>query len=191
MNNSEDDEDEFEDEDSFSLEKRDLWLPDKTRLVESRGRPIVQSLFLENGYNEMAYYTHKEYDYEYKGVLYKSLGKLYVQEMDPVGHSFAQKYLLGWDHWCKIRDNAQNREVVQRWEDELEVKIRSQALQEILMASRSEKGSFPAAQFLVKGGWVAKKMGRPKADEVLRKKAVDHQLRSGYDDMIKLDEANQ
>ena len=44
---------------------------DKSRLKDSGGSPLTQSLFLEIGYNtDYAIYTLKSDDYTYNGVLY-------------------------------------------------------------------------------------------------------------------------
>jgi len=37
---------------------------DKSKMVDSMGRPITQSLFLEVGYSDMAIFTLKENNYE-------------------------------------------------------------------------------------------------------------------------------
>ena len=46
---------------------------DKSKLVDTNGKPLTQSLFLEIGYNDFALFTLKEQDYDYNGKLYPSL----------------------------------------------------------------------------------------------------------------------
>jgi len=79
---------------------------DKSKLIDTRGRPLTQSLFLEIGYNvEFAVYTLKEFDYEYDGRLYPSLKRLYLQHEDPVEYSFVDTYLYNWDQWQRLCAN--------------------------------------------------------------------------------------
>ena len=46
---------------------------DKSKFLDSEGRPLTQSIFLEVGYNDYAIYTLKENDHEYNGKIYPSL----------------------------------------------------------------------------------------------------------------------
>jgi hypothetical protein len=66
------------------------FIPDKKLLVDKMGRPLTQALFLEVNYNpESAVYTRKDYDHEYKGKVYPSLKRLYLQMEDVVEYEFA------------------------------------------------------------------------------------------------------
>ena len=53
---------------------------DKSKFKDSGGRPITQSLFLEIGYTDRAYYTLNDEDKEYNGSTYPSLKKLYLEQ---------------------------------------------------------------------------------------------------------------
>ena len=57
---------------------------DKNSLKSTNGIPLTQSLFLEIGYTDYAVFTLKDDDYEYKGRVYPSLKRLYL-EMEDVG----------------------------------------------------------------------------------------------------------
>ncbi len=136
----------------------------KENLRDDRGRPITQSLFLEIGYTDFAVFTLKEDDYEYKGKVYPSLKKLYLEFEDPTEYAFATKYLLGWQHWKKMLGNKQIASEVDEWREELELKLRSQAVKDMIDQS-AEGGSFQASKWLVDRGWDKRPAGRPSKAE--------------------------
>lgn len=70
--------------------------PDKTKMKDTQGRPLTQSLFLEPNYNvDYAYYTMDDDDKNFKGKVYPSLKRLYLEMEDPTEYEFATTYLLG------------------------------------------------------------------------------------------------
>src|SRR5574337_457896 len=97
-------------------------IADKSKMVDTNGIPLTQSLFLEMGYNtDYAMYTLKDRNHEYKGVLYPSLKALYLEESDPTEYLFADKYLLGYQHWKRICRNKMLLPYVEEWREELEI----------------------------------------------------------------------
>lgn len=138
---------------------------DKSKLTDSMGRPLTQSLFLELGYSEYAVYTLKEYDYPYKGKHYPSLKRLFLLEEDPTEYSFAEKHLLGWQHWKRLCENKAIAKHIEEWREELELKIRSQAVRDMMNMCASESGNYSAAKFLADRGWEKRSAGRPSKAE--------------------------
>lgn len=138
---------------------------DKSKMLDSMGRPLTQSLFLELGYSDYAVYTLKEFDYPYKGRHYPSLKKLYLQEEDPTEYTFAEKHLLGWQHWKRLCENKAIAKHVEEWREELELKIRSQAVRDMMNMCASESGNYSAAKFLADRGWEKRAAGRPSKAE--------------------------
>jgi len=163
------------------------FVPDKKAFVDSMGRPITQSLFLEIGYNpEVAVYSLKEYDHEYEGKVFPSLKRLYIQMEDVLEYEFANRYLLGWQHWQRIINNKLFKPHVEAWRSELELKIRSQAVRDIIDMSADER-SFQAAKWLADKGWVEKRAGRPSKDQVEREKNIRDALAEQYEaDVVRL-----
>lgn len=134
---------------------------DKEQLQDTMGRPLTQSLFLELGYSEYSVYTLKEQDYAYKGKNYPSLKRLYLKEEDVTEYEFATKHLLGWQHWKRLCENKQIRKHIDEWREELELKIRAQAIRDMQGLCASENGNFSAAKFLADRGWEKRAPGRP------------------------------
>lgn len=99
----------------------------------------------------------------------------YLEARDPLEYDFVQRsrFVENWAHWNFILASPYCRPDVNKWRDELELKLRSEALQEIIKQSKTEKG-FQAQKFLLEKGWDTKR-GRPSKEEVegeLAKKAI-------------------
>lgn len=111
-------------------------------------------------------YTLKDEDH----LGYPSLSRLYLEMNDPTEYSFALAYLESWDHWLMLLECNWFKPYVERWRQELEVKIRSKALASIIReAKNASKDSFAANKFLIQGGWLPKaasKRGRPSKEDI-------------------------
>jgi hypothetical protein len=160
---------------------------DKQLLQDTMGRPLTQSLFLELGYSQYAVYTLKEQDYAYKGKNYPSLKRLYLKEEDVTEYEFATKHLLGWQHWKRLCENKQIRSHIDEWREELELKIRSQAIRDMQNLCASESGNFSAAKFLADRGWEKRAPGRPsKIDKEKEERLSDRLSEEFSADIIRL-----
>lgn len=160
-------------------------LPSKDQMLDTAGRPITQSLFLEIGYTDSAIYTLKEDDYEYKGKIYPSLKKLYLASEDPTEYEFAKTYLLNWRHWQRICENKILQKHIDEWREELEVKLRSRAVLQAI--KNANKGGFQAAKWLADRGWAGRPAGRPSKLEIEKEKKVAANINSEYqDDVVRL-----
>jgi len=155
---------------------------EKSQLLDSMGRPLTQSLFLEIGYSDYAVYTLKEYDYPYKGKHYPSLKKLYLQEEDVTEYQFAEKHLLGWQHWKRLCENKLIIKHVEEWREELELKIRSQGIRDMMNLCASEGGNFSAAKYLANKEWEKRGAGRPSKAEKERHLKLEERLDKEFED---------
>lgn len=160
---------------------------DKSKLVDTMGRPLTQSLFLEIGYSDYAVYTLKEVDYAYKEKMYPSLKKLYLKEEDPTEYVFAEKHLLGWQHWKRLCENKVIAKHIDEWREELELKIRSQAVRDMMNLCASESGNYSAAKFLADRGWEKRAAGRPSKAEKEKHTRVEERIAQEFEaDVIRL-----
>jgi hypothetical protein len=145
------------------------FIPDRSKFKDNTGKYITQNLFLEFSYDtEKAVYTFNDEDKEYKGVVYPSLRKLYLETADPTEYEFACKYLWGWEHWQRIVANKVLKAEIDKWRDELEVKLRSKGVKAVLAIT---EGSFNAAKWAADGGWDVKR-GRPSKEEKERSRKL-------------------
>jgi hypothetical protein len=148
-----------------------------SRFKNAQGAYLTRSLFFEvSPEPELAVFTLKDYDHEWKGRQYKSLYLLYMQEADPIEYEFATKHLDSWVHWEKLSNSPFFQEYITRWRKELELKIRSESLRNI--ATEARKGGRDAMQahrYLLERKWLdepSKARGRPTKAEI-KKAAFD------------------
>lgn len=160
---------------------------EREKMLDTSGRPMTQSLFLEVGYGEEAIYTLKEVDCMYKGKAYPSLKRLFLEMEDPTEYEFATTYLLGWKHWMRICENKLLRKHIDEWREELEMKLRSRAVKQAMQAAASTNGNFQAAKWLADRGWATKGAGRPSKDEVERESRIREQINDEFSgDVLRL-----
>lgn len=160
---------------------------DKSKLKDTSGRPLTQSLFLEIGYDEdKAIYTFKDEDHEYKGNTYYSLKRLYLEMEDPTEYEFANTYLLGWQHWKRLRANKILAKHFDEWEEELELRLRAQGIRAAIDQAAEDKG-FQAAKWLADKGWQKNAVGRPSKHEKLREERMQAKLEDEFKgDVVRL-----
>lgn len=157
----------------------------KEMFLDSGGKPLTQSIFLEVGYSDQAVYTLKEEDHEYKGKLYPSLKRLYLEMADVTEYEFANTYLLGWRHWKRLCENKLLRKYIDEWREELELKMRAKGVKEAIRAA--EAGGFQAAKWLSDKGWDQRGAGRPSKAEVEREKKFQARVTDEYGaDVVRL-----
>lgn len=160
---------------------------DKSRLKDSQGRPLTQSLFLEIGYEtDKAVYTLKDEDHMYEGNVYPSLKRLYLEMEDIIEYDFAREYLLGWQHWQRLNRNKALAQHFAEWREELELSIRSQQVKNIIDLTATGD-SFQASKWLADRGWDKKAVGRPSKAEKAREERMNKRLEDEFSaDVIRL-----
>lgn len=152
---------------------------DKSKLVDSTGKPLSQGLFLEIAYSPHAVYTLKEYDHTWEGKLYPSLKLRYLEMADVTEYDFAQEWLLGWKQWQRLCENKTIGPHIQEWREELEYKIRSRAAKK--MIEQADGGNFQATKWLMDKGWVLRQAGRPSRLEKEQHLASESRILSEYE----------
>lgn len=140
--------------------------PDKTKFKDDKNRYIVQGLFLEDRYNtDLAVYTHDGEDKTYKGRVYPSLKRLYLEMCDTKEYVFATTYLYDWPHWQRLCNNKLVRSEIDKWRDELSLKLQSEGVLSLVNLAM-EKDSYQAAKYLADRGWDVKEKGRPSQNQI-------------------------
>lgn len=137
--------------------------------MNAMGVWLTRSLFYEHraSYPDIEpIFTLKTVDITVKGKTYLSLHRLYVEEEDITEYEFANKYLGGWEHWKDIIDTAFFEPYLIAMRDELNIKLKSRALQNIIAVSQDPmaKGHLEANKFLIKEGLMEDRptRGRPR-----------------------------
>lgn len=157
----------------------------RDQLLDADGKPLTQSLFLEIGYTDFALYTLKDVDHEYKGKVYPSLKRLYLELSDPTEYEFAVTYFLNWKHWQRICANALIRKHIDEWREELDMKFRSEGVKLVMKAA--SRGKVDAAKWIATKGWEVRPAGRPSKAEVERNIAITARAADEYSgDVIRM-----
>lgn len=160
-----------------------LFGPEKTK--NEKGVVRTKSLFYELSYGntEHVIFVLKDEDQEVDGKTYVSLAKLYrsLVANDPTEYTFALAVFGYWDIWDTIRNSTQLKPYVKKWKTEVEVKIKSEAIQIIAQEARGAgRSSFTAAKLLLDRGWLEKEEASKakaklaaKEEEEMNKAAID------------------
>lgn len=152
-------------------------------LKDSMGRYRTQSLFWEFAFLNKErenvlepLFTLKDYDLVKGEVTYPSLKTIYMTYDHVPGfeYEFALDVFGSWDHWNKLASETipAIRNTIKEWREELEIKLKAQAIKSLIQTSRIDdvKG-FNAAKYLADKGY-APTRGRPSKEEVEREKKV-------------------
>lgn len=126
---------------------------------DTQGRYLTKSLFVE--FNKVdAKYTLKDND---EGKIL-SLYRIYMDCMDPTEYKVAVNYFANYDHWLHLCSLVWFAPLIEKWRTELELKIRSNALERIVkLSSTDTRESFQANKYLLEKKWL------PTADRTTRK----------------------
>lgn len=91
-------------------------------------------------------------------------GKVYVEIADPTDYKAAMMLLGNWEHWKMIVENQSVLPYVERWREEVTVKLKSEAVANIRKLSTSKDA---AAKTMMLGEWdkPARGRGRPKEEK--------------------------
>ena len=157
----------------------------KEQLKDTEGRPLTQGLFLEPTYKtNYAIFTFDDNDKVHKGKKYISLKRLYLEEADLTEYQFATKYLLGWNHWNRMKENKLLNVHFEQWKEELHIKLRSEAIRGIV---EDMSDNFQALKWLAEAGWEKKGPGRPKKQDLLKEKGRQQAIEEEFSgDIIRL-----
>ena len=130
----------------------------------------TQSLFWEYNADRKEFeplWTCKDEDH--KSGKYPSLKHLYIAMNDPTEYSFAMKYFGSYEHWKVLCSREWFKPIVEAWRDELELKMKSEALVTIREISddKDDSRALQAARYLADKGWLDKATkGRPTKESV-------------------------
>lgn len=110
-----------------------------------------------------------------------SLHRLYMEIADPTEYEFAMQVFGSWKHWQLFTATKWFKPYLASWRMELEIKIRSDAIKQVIEKSRSEKGSNDA-KWLAEKKWQIQR-GRPTKEEVEWQRKVDAGLTEEVDEI--------
>lgn len=134
---------------------------DKTKFRDGSGKRVVLQLFKE----------FARVDVKFKPVYsLEEVKQVFLDCRDPSEYDVAMKVVGDWEHWEEIRNHPLIKPHVEKWHKELEVKLRSEAIKQMVSHSK-QPGGTAAAKWLADKGYasegVKKGVGRPKKEEVI------------------------
>ena len=135
----------------------------------------IGSLFWESRKNDVYgnplpnFFTRNTVNREFEGETFWSLRNIYFS-YDHIPYSeydFALDVFGSWGHWEALAKSKVFADLVESWRDELTVRLKADAIREILIASKDNPGAigFQAAKYLADEGYVTKKLGRVSKEE--------------------------
>lgn len=146
-----------------------------SNMKDDMGRYRTQSLFWETrteGYEP--FFSLKPYDLEKEGKVYPSLKQIYLTYDHVPGfeYEFATDVFGSWDHWIKLAETSQLKDIFKEWRQELDIRIKALSIKAMMIAARdNDAKGVNAAKYLAEKGYTAKR-GRPSKEEVERERKI-------------------
>jgi len=112
-----------------------------------------------------------------------SLKAEFMKDADPTGYTTAMRVFGSYPHWERMRRNKFIGKHIKMWEEELEVKLRSEAIKKM-----RKMDSPTAAKWLATRGWdggAPNVRGRPTKDEVTRERKIQAAIMDEIEDDAK------
>lgn len=124
----------------------------KHLLLDSTGRRITSGLFHELNDSGVTPIFHLA---DWK--------KVYVDIADPTEYRTAMALIGDWDHWKMLRGNPIVARYLDEWKAEVEIKLRSHAIVQMVAQSKTDKGT-AAARWLAEAGFKEQTKSSKKTD---------------------------
>lgn len=127
----------------------------------------------------------KEFSTDPESVLFTldEAKELYIATGDITGYAFATEHLGGWKHWLACRRSPQLNSAIEEWEFELEIKLRSDGIKNMLRLSKGDKG-LQAARYFADANWKPKEKGRPTKEKIEKEAKIHSRLYEEFEDVL-------
>lgn len=130
-------------------------MTDKTKFLDGSGKRVVLQLFKEFARSDVKFSPVFTLD-EWK--------EAFLESRDPTEYQVAMKLLGCWEHWLEVREHPIIKPHIDKWHKELEVKLRSEAIEQ-MKKHAEQPGGTAAAKWLAGKGYLSSaepaKVGRP------------------------------
>lgn len=149
---------------------------DKSVFCDASGKKVVVGLFEEFDRPD------RKFRPPFKLADWK---QVFLDARDPSEYEAAMRLVGDWDHWLLIRNHPFIAPYIDKWHEELEVKLRSESIKKMVALS-GQPGGTAAAKWLAEKGYAVekqpKKRGRPSSKET----HVEEKEEVVDDDMVRL-----
>jgi len=131
---------------------------DRTKFLDGSGKRVILGLFKE----------FARPDVKFKPVYTLQQWKdVFLECRDPSEYQPAMQLLGDWEHWQEVRNHVLIKPHIDKWQAELEVKLRSEAISQMKQHAK-QPGGTAAAKWLADKGYASegpkKAVGRPKKE---------------------------
>lgn len=156
-------------------------------MKDVRGAWRTSSLFYEypdNGYTPLWTIMDTDRYITEHNTTYPSLKQIYLSYEHVPGneYDFALDIIGSWEHWTRLCKSPRLRDIIATWREELEVKIRSNAVKSIIKTSaEGSAAGATAARWLAEKGY-APSRGRPSKAEKEGHLKQDAKIQDEIDD---------
>lgn len=139
-------------------------------MKDVRGAWRTSSLFYEypdNGYTPLWTIMDTDRHNAEQNVLYPSLKQIYMSYEHVPGneYDFALAVIGSWEHWLRLCKSPRLRDMIASWREELEIRIRCNAVKSIMRTSvEGNAAGATAARWLAEKGYSPSR-GRPSKAE--------------------------
>lgn len=110
--------------------------------------------------------------------------KVYVKHADPTEYLPAMELIGDWGHWQLVRNHPRIKPIMDEWQREVEVKLRSEAVRDMMRHAKKDGGS-TAAKWIAEGGFAKRDM-RKKDDKAIEEKIKEEIADHVADDAARL-----
>ena len=146
---------------------------DNTKFLDKSGKRVVLGLFKE----------FARPDVKFKPVYtLKQVKELFMEARDPSEYEAAMRILGCWEHWQEVRNHPLIKPHVDKWQAELVVMLKSEAIKQMQLHAK-QPGGTAAAKWLADKGYaeegVKKAVGRPRKEEEAPEESVISKRVSG------------
>jgi hypothetical protein len=150
--------------------------------TDSLGRFHTKALFVETISKELLAKGIKPI-YSLNGdPAYIDIHEMFINSNDPTGYTFAIAAFDSWEHLKHLKSLEWFKRHYNRWEEELEIKMRSGAIRSLVhVAENDGSRGITAAKYIADKGW-EKKRGRPSNSEVERERKIQATIKSELED---------
>jgi hypothetical protein len=126
-------------------------MTDKTKFLDGSGKRVILGLFKE----------FARCDVKFKPVFtLQQVKDVFLDCRDPSEYSVAMTLLGDWEHWQEVRNHPLIKRHVDKWQEELAVKLRSEAIMQMKQHAR-QPGGTAAAKWLAEKGYMGDEVKRP------------------------------
>ena len=146
----------------------------KDKAVDSYGRRVVLSLFSE----------FVRTDFTPLWSLHNDWKPVFLAVADPSEYETAMQLIGDWEHYQLIRNHPKIKPIMDKWAQEVEVKLRSQAILRMVKHAGDPNGA-AAAKWLAEGAFMGRVL-KNKQDKEQEKEVVDEISKRVSGDMERL-----